>query len=198
MKHSSISTWNMENLDDSNAPVWSVRGDIMRKMLERINTDVMLFQEVNKISALDDLRNGTFCQNYHIAHTKTAAGNPYPQRNLVVLSKWPISSVNQYKNDKVPANPLENQAKAIEWERPILHAEIDLNGRKLHAINLHLKSFPPSNIDGQTDPQNSYKWLSHAGWAEGYYISDVKRVGQALETRVVIDDIFKQGVITLS
>ncbi|MGI0012869.1 MAG: endonuclease/exonuclease/phosphatase family protein [Nitrososphaera sp.] len=200
MKRLSIATWNMENLDDSDAPAWNIRRGIMRNILERIDADVMLLQEINKVSALNDLRNGTFCQNYHIAHTKTAAGTPYAKRNLVVLSRWPITSVKQYKNEKVPAPmwkkatamPAATQAQEIVWERPILHAEIALNGKTLHAINIHLKSFPPSPIEGQIDPQNTYRWLSHAGWAEGYYISDIKRVGQALETRVLIDTIFSQ------
>ncbi len=33
-------------------------------------------------------------------------------------------------------------------------------------------------------------WSSAAGWAEGYFLSSIKRVGQALETRVVLDKIF--------
>jgi len=51
----------------------------------------------------------------------------------------------------------------------------------------------PSKIEGQQDPQHTYKWFSHVGWAEGYFLSDIKRVGQALETRVLIDKIFGEN-----
>ncbi len=48
----------------------------------------------------------------------------------------------------------------------------------------------PSEIEGQSDPKKYWLWRSHAGWAEGYYLSDVKRVGQALEARILVDKIF--------
>lgn len=62
----------------------------------------------------------------------------------------------------------------------------------MHVITIHLKSFAPTKIAGQTDPQDEYVRLSHSGWKEGYYISDIKRVGQALETRALLDNIFSQ------
>jgi hypothetical protein len=34
---------------------------------------------------------------------------------------------------------------------------------------------------------------SSVGWAEGYFISSIKRVGQALETRMLVDAIFKHS-----
>jgi len=40
---------------------------------------------------------------------------------------------------------------------------------------------------------NNYTWGSAAGWAEGYFLSSIKRVGQALETRILIDDLFDQN-----
>ena len=92
------------------------------------------------------------------------------------------------KYRKVTAVPREETAKNVTWERPILHAEIQLNdSTALHVINLHLKSRLSSNIQGQ---KKNYTWESAAGWAEGYFLSSIKRVGQALETRVLIDKIF--------
>jgi endonuclease/exonuclease/phosphatase family metal-dependent hydrolase len=75
------------------------------------------------------------------------------------------------------------------------HVTIGLPGEKsLHVINLHLKSFPPTRIQGQIDPDESPngrdKWLSHGGWSEGFFISSIKRVGQALEARILLDEIF--------
>lgn len=88
--------------------------------------------------------------------------------------------------------PPEDTAKEIRWERPILHCEIELVGNQvLHAINLHLKSKNPTSIKGQRDKERYYVWKSHEGWAEGYFLSAVKRVGQALETRKLIEQLLK-------
>lgn len=199
MKLLTMATWNMENLDDTDTALWTVRKPIMKRIMQRINADVLLLQEINKISALQDLLTGTQYQNYNFAHTKTEAGQAFAKRNLVILSKWPLTEQKQYLNDLVPtpmwkkvtASPSED-AKPIRWERPILHCQVNLNGRNLHLITIHLKSFAPIEIPGQTKPGNSKvpTWLSHRGWAEGYYLSDIKRVGQALETRMLLDKIF--------
>ena len=76
-------------------------------------------------------------------------------------------------------------------ERLILYAELELEeGWTLHMINIHLKSKIPSNIRGQRDSDRDYIRLSAAGWAEGYFLSSMKRVGQALETRQLVDQLF--------
>ena len=36
---------------------------------------------------------------------------------------------------------------------------------------------------------DTYTWRTAHGWAEGYFIASMKRVGQALETRVLVDNI---------
>lgn len=190
----------MENLDDQNNASGIVRKPILKRMLQRINANILLLQEINTISALIDLISGTKYEDFEFVHTKMEAGTPYVLRNLVILSKWPITHANQYLHELVPspvwkkvtAVPSENEAKMIKWERPILHCQVNLNGNNLHVITIHLKSFAPTKIAGQTDPLDDYVWLSHSGWTEGYYISDIKRVGRALETRALLDNIFGQ------
>ena len=44
-----------------------------------------------------------------------------------------------------------------------------------------------TSISGQ---KTGFSWESAAGWAEGYFLSSIKRVGQALEARLLIDSIF--------
>jgi predicted extracellular nuclease len=51
-----------------------------------------------------------------------------------------------------------------------------------------LKSRLATTIPGQKLGQ--FSWASAAGWAEGYFLSSLKRVGQALETRIAVDHIF--------
>jgi predicted extracellular nuclease len=37
-----------------------------------------------------------------------------------------------------------------------------------------------------------YTWRTASGWAEGFFLSAMKRVGQALETRILIDELFDE------
>lgn len=71
----------------------------------------------------------------------------------------------------------------------MLYTQIDIgSGRTLHLINVHLKSKLASNIPGQKI--DNYTWRTVSAWAEGSFISSMKRVGQALQARLLIDNIF--------
>jgi len=111
-----IATWNMENLDDRDNASWIVRKPILKRMLERINADILMLQEINTISALVDLISGTKYENFEFAHTKTEAGIPYALRNLGILSKWPIVDVKQYLHELV-LPPMWRKVTAILMER---------------------------------------------------------------------------------
>jgi predicted extracellular nuclease len=94
----------------------------------------------------------------------------------------------------VTAFPVET-AKEISWERSILYVQVQVqvqvhNIGLVHVLNLHLKSRIGSNVNGQKS--NNYTWKSAAGWAEGYFLSSIKRAGQALETRMLVDEIFSR------
>ncbi len=208
-----IATFNIENLDttaDSRNPPLADRIPTLRSTLNRINADILCLQEVHgqelpdhtstnpkrNLGALDQVIQGTAYENFHRAFTKTS-GVPYDKRNLVILSRHPIAEEDQFRNDhidklkynKVTEVPADPEAETLTWERPILQAQIshpDLG--TIHVINLHMKSRLASNIKGQKD---GFAWKSASGWAEGYFLSSIKRVGQALETRVLIDKIFE-------
>lgn len=114
----------------------------------------------------------------------------------MILSAFPIRGTEQIRNErienllyrKVTATPAEAEAKPVRWERPILHGQIEHPQLGLlHAIDFHLTSRLASTIPGQRD---RFLWKTSAGWAEGYFFSSMKRVGQALETRMLIDEIF--------
>jgi endonuclease/exonuclease/phosphatase family metal-dependent hydrolase len=209
-----IATFNIENLDDKSDdknPSLEQRAPVLRGVLNRLDADILCLQEVHgqelpdhtssnpkrNLGALDFIIDGTPYQGFQRANTLTSDNVPYNERNLVVLSAFPITEFKQYRNDhieslmykKVTANdPPDDEAKKLSWERPILHVQIQHpDFGNLHVINLHLKSRLASNVPGQ---KNGFSWNSAAGWAEGYFISSIKRVGQALETRVLIDKIF--------
>ena len=211
-----IATFNIENLDESpdeQNPTLAIRAPVLRNCLERIDADILCLQEVHgqelpehtsdnpkrHFSALDTVLEGTRYEHFSRAHTVTSDNEPYDKRNLLVLvdPSHQIQNFEQYRNSeieklqyrKVTASPVED-VKDISWERPILHTEVNTQTLgKLHILNVHLKSRLASNIAGQKD---GFAWNSAAGWAEGYFLSSIKRVGQALELRVLIDKIFDQ------
>ena len=85
----------------------------------------------------------------------------------------------------------------VRWERPILHATLDLGaGSRLEVITVHLKSKLPTPIPAQqldrTAPSGAryQAWRTAYGWAEGFFLSSMKRVGQAIETRALVDQLF--------
>lgn len=212
-----IATFNIENLDipsSDYSPTLSQRMPTLRGTLTRLDADILCLQEVHgqeldahtandpkrELSALQRLISDTQYASYHIVHTVTSDEQAYDKRNLVILSRWPITKSEQFKHHhldklqyrKATALPVES-AKDISWERPILYAQIQAPDYGLvHVVNLHLKSRIASNVKGQKS--NNYTWKSAAGWAEGYFLSSIKRVGQALETRILVDEIFNQEI----
>ncbi len=204
-----ITTFNLENLDDKpgQKPTLDERIALMRPQLLRLNADILCLQEVNgqeelgpprRLLALERLLADTPYAGYQKVSTMTEDGTQvYDERNLVILSRFEITEHHQYKHDfapapryqKVTARPQETEAKEVTWERPILHARIKLdNIRALDIMNIHLKSKLPTDIPGQK--VDNFTWRTTSGWAEGFFLSSMKRVGQALETRMLIDKLF--------
>ena len=205
-----IASFNVENLaDDANAEVpLAARVDVLRPQFLRMAADIVCLQEVDarrlapgeprQLSALDTLLETTGYSDFHRATSlDEKRAMPRDRHNLVILSRWPIRHVAQYANDLVPApdyrivtaRPPSDVAAPIKWDRPILHAEIELpGGRTLHVVNVHLRAPLAAHIEGQK--AKPFVWNSVAGWAEGYFLASVKRAGQALEARLVIDRIF--------
>jgi endonuclease/exonuclease/phosphatase family metal-dependent hydrolase len=202
-----LATFNLENLDDvpGAAPTLAQRIAILRPQLNRVLADMLCLQEINSqgpsgartLAALDSLIAGTRYQSFHRATTRTVSGQLYDVRNLVLLSAFPISNTRIIRENHGPrpsyqlatAVPPDVAANVVQWERPILHVEIDIGlGRTLHVLNLHLKSKIATDIPGQK--LDEYTWRTPAGWAEGSFVSSMKRMGQALQTRLAVDAIF--------
>lgn len=198
-----IVTFNLENLDDKakQRPPLSTRIALMRPQLLRTSADLFCFQEVNSLGALDQLLADTPFAGYARVSTTDAMGRPLPVRNLVVASRLPILKHEQLLHElapaplyrKVTAIPPETEATEVRWERPLLHVQLDAGGgRVLHVLNLHLKSKLPTDVAGQRlKPGDAFSpWRSASGAAEGAFLSSMKRVGQALEARMLVDTIF--------
>lgn len=207
-----IATFNLENFDDEagQEPSLNTRIAIMRPQLQRIAADVLCLQEVHSqgspqgrtLAALDTLLTGTRYEDYQRLTTTTTGGDLYQERNLVTLSRFPLvehprtiirdSSGPRPAYRVATADPPDQTADPLEWERPILYAQADLGGgRTLHVMNLHLKSKIATTITGQK--KDNFTWKTPSAWAEGSFISSMKRVGQALQVRLEIDRLFDQA-----
>src|SRR4030095_1139367 len=202
-----IATFNLENLDDGPGikPLLADRIRVMRPQLLRVNADILCLQEVHSqgpagtrtLAALDTLLTGTPYVGFNRATTTTTGGQLFDVRNLVILSRFPILSVQQIRPSDGPrpsyriatAVPPDPAAEPVEWERPMLHVRVDLGGGRIaHIINVHLKSKLATPIPGQKI--DNFTWRTVPAWAEGSFISGMKRLGQALQARMLIDSLF--------
>lgn len=212
-----IATFNLENLEEDlppppgeepKGPSFAARAAVLRPALDRMRADVVCFQEVHgqerpnaqrDILALRALLVGTRMENFTLVSTMTTEGQVYDQRNLVVALRpgLTVDEVRQINGDVTP-NPSYRRAiaddaepKPVRWERPLQYVRIGLpGGGALHVFNAHFKSKIAVRASAQM--VNSYTWKSAAAWAEGYFLSSMKRVGAAIEARQVIDGIFAQ------
>lgn len=204
-----LATFNLENLDEgtkADSPL-AARLPILRPQLERLEADIVCLQEVNGqrpekgaprlFTALDKLLDGSPYAEYERYGTERDSGGAYDVHNLVVLSRYPVSAYRQIQHDYVEppqhrlitADPPKPDTAPLAWERPLQHLEIDIgSGRPLHVVNLHLRSPLAAFVPGQKE--GAFTWKSAEGWAEGFYLAAVKRAGQALEARFLIDDLF--------
>lgn len=214
-----LASFNLESLDDSPKadPPFAARRDLLRLQLDRLKADVLCLQEVNaqevvrngrpsrELAALDRLLSGTPYAAYHrVVSRNRAQTNIADIHNLVILSRLPIVASRQIWHDLVPeplvrlatASPLPAEAQPVAWDRPILHAELTLpDGKRLHVFNVHFRAPLASMVAGQK--LDAFAWRSISGWAEGYYLSSIKRAGQALEARLALDRLFAADPMAL-
>jgi len=204
-----IATFNVENLDDprNKGPKLKDRIRILQPQLLRTRADVLCLQEVDgqpdgggkrTLKALDRLLKGTPYENFERASTVSEShGGARDKHNLVILSRFPVVSRNQIHHDlvapvlyrPVTADPPPECAGEIDWDRPFLHAALDLgSGGILNVINLHLRAPRAAFVQGQKADKRT--WRSVPGWAEGFFLAAVKRAGQAFEVRMFIDGLF--------
>jgi endonuclease/exonuclease/phosphatase family metal-dependent hydrolase len=117
--------------------------------------------------------------------------------NLVILSRRPAHHSEALRHRlvaplpyrSVTASPKSARDLTLEWDRPLLHAVFETAaGGALHVINLHLRSPLAAPIPGQK--LSAQAWGSLGGWAEGYFTATLKRSGQALEARLLVEQIF--------
>jgi endonuclease/exonuclease/phosphatase family metal-dependent hydrolase len=205
-----IGSFNLENLAlaPADGVTFEDRVKALRPHLQRMSADILCLQEINakgdhshtrSLGALDQLLADTPYASFNRAVTTNKAGDkPRDIHNLVILSRFPITEFSQIHHhlvrppqvQPVTADPLPNEPQPVTWDRPILHAVIRIGERVLHVFNLHLRAPLAAMVPGQK--LAPFVWASTQGWAEGYFLADVKRAGQAFETRLAIDALFEE------
>jgi endonuclease/exonuclease/phosphatase family metal-dependent hydrolase len=203
-------SFNLENLDDGPGirPPLADRIRIMRPQLQRLRADILCLQEVHSqgaggartLAALDELLTGTGYETFHRQTTLTTSGELYDVRNIVIASRFPFAGAAQIIREgsgprpsykMATADPPDTTADPVQWERPMLYSQVAIAPEmNLHLINVHLKSKIASDIPGQKI--NDHTWKTVSAWAEGSFISSMKRVGQALQARLLVDRIFDE------
>jgi endonuclease/exonuclease/phosphatase family metal-dependent hydrolase len=204
-----LATFNLENLGARRRgdPDTAERVVALRPLLLRLEADIVCLQEVNathegggprRFAALEALVEGTAYAGYARAHaggTGPANSPPADIHNLVTLSRFPIAAARAVRHDFVappewrPRSAAADLAAAVQWDRPLLHTVHAVpGGPALHVVNLHLRAPLAANIPGQKLASQS--WRSAAAWAEGFYLAALKRGGQALEARLLVEQIF--------
>ncbi len=200
-----VATFNIESLDV--APKAHVdletRIAVLRPVLERVAADVLCLQEVNgqrvagqkgrQLLALDRLLAGTRYQDYTRAVASPGRAGVADVHNLVTLSRFPILAERQILHDFVPALSGIGIAPGAEpqevrFDRPLLLTDIALpGGLTLSVVNAHLRAPLASPVPGQKS--GPFAWRSVGGWAEGFFLSTLKRDAQALELRLLLEDM---------
>ncbi|MCA2217789.1 endonuclease/exonuclease/phosphatase family protein [Jidongwangia harbinensis] len=197
-----IATFNLENFDEG--PDLAGRITMMRPQIVRLRADIACFQEVHGqdrpgeprgLHALRALLAGTGLGAASLVSTKPKDDGVFRERNLVVATGLPVLGRRQLRNELVAAPtyrrltalPTDPFPVEIGVERPILHVVVEAGGRPLHLINVHLKSKIPTPVPGQM--VDMFTWRTAEGWAEGVFLSSMKRMAQALEVRRLVDQI---------
>lgn len=204
-----IATFNLENLDETapdEHPSLAERIAVMRPQISRLRADIACFQEVHgqeregqprALLALQQLLAGTNLEGAPMISTRPSGDAVYNERNLVVVTHLPVLGHRQLSNDlvdkpryaRLTAHPADPEPVEIGVERPILHVQVDAAelGGTAHIVNVHLKSKLPTTIPGQKI--DNFTWRAADAWAEGFFISSMKRMSQALEVRRLVDQI---------
>jgi endonuclease/exonuclease/phosphatase family metal-dependent hydrolase len=205
-----LATFNIESLDlppKAGVPL-EVRAEVLRPALERLQADVLCLQEVNgqhvsgskerSLVALERLLAGTrYADYWRVATTGNNGQGVAAVHNLVTLSRFPIRSHREVLHRLVlppqyrlaTAIPASVDPQPIRFDRAILVSDITLPcGASLTVINLHLRAPLATSIPGQK--LEPFVWKSVAGWAEGFFLSAVRRAAQALELRLLVETVF--------
>lgn len=116
--------------------------------------------------------------------------------NLVVLSRHPVVASRAVAHERVEplryrpvtASPPVDEPRELRFDRPALWVEVALpGGQRLHIVNVHFRApLAVPVAGGKTGP---FSWGRTDAWAEGFFMAGLLRSAQALEVRLLADDL---------
>lgn len=200
-----VATWNLENFDARSPTPLAERVSALRPTLLALQADVLCLQEVGsersaaqaprRLVQLDALVEDTPYAAFHRFAAGLPNGGLNDVHNLALLSRYPLLACQAVANELVPALQVRRQTarsaepQPVAWDRPLLYAQVQLpEGAPLHVIVAHLRAPIAAPVEGQK--LGPMHWRSTAGWAEGFFLANLKRTGQALEARLLVDRCF--------
>lgn len=197
-----LATFNLESFGGDRAGLapTAARLDALRAVIVPLEADILCLQEVNgqrpqgggdrTLADLDLLLDGTTFAD--CPRISAGLNGPVGDRhNLVVVSRLPIVASRRLWHDLVPPSALRLPTAPdapidVTFDRPVLQATIELAAdRRIDVFNAHLRAPLAAPVPGEK--LDAHTWRSASGWAEGYYLAAMKRMGQALEIRRAID-----------
>ena len=204
-----LATFNLESLDvdTDDAQLLERRIGVLRPLLVSLAADILCLQEVNAqkatgqrqrgFDALRQLLDGTPYAAFAVAASGLDdTDGPSNVHNLVTVSRFPIAEQRSVRHELVPPWRWDPPPSASEdipplditWERPVLYARLmPPDAPPLHVLNLHLRAPRAAHLEGGKQGRG---WRSSAAWAEGFFVASQKRAGQALEARLLIEQLF--------
>lgn len=199
---------------------------LLRAQLQRLRADVLCLQEVDaqrpppestsrstsrskprsrQLEALQSLLAESGYAGFdHAVSLDRSGKRPADKHNLVILSRWPLIAWESLHHRLVPAPRLQyatalppsTEVQPITWDRPLLRASLRLpDGPLLHIVNMHLRAPLAAPVPGQRRRRGG--WQSLGGWAEGFYLASLKRSGQALEARLLVEELLALDIEAL-
>ncbi|MBA5778543.1 endonuclease/exonuclease/phosphatase family protein [Stappia sp. F7233] len=207
-----IATFNLESFGGNRLDIDELapRIAVLRPQLLALDADVLCLQEVNAqhspgrderiFAALDRLLQDTPYETFHrVASHREGSDRPADRHSMVVVSRLPLDPPRSIWMQRVRpplflprhSEPPAGKPQEVTLDRPILQTALRLpeNGC-LHLFVVHLRAPIAAALPGAKESAES--WKSVAGWAEGLFLSALKRTSQALELRLALEEIFEQ------
>lgn len=207
-----IATFNLESFGGNRLDIDELAPRIaaLKPQLLALDADVLCLQEVNAqhvagrkervFAALGNLLEGTPYAAYHMAAShREDADRPADRHSIVVLSRLPLGPAQSIWLQRVepplfrPAHsePPADRPLPLSLERPILRVAMRMaDDRLLHLFAVHFRAPIATALAGAKESAAS--WKSVSGWAEGLFLSALKRAAQALELRLALEQIFEE------
>jgi len=195
----SISTLNVENLSkpkpsesEAKKQQYKQRLSLLRDIIFRLDADILALQELISPKALDDLFGLNFPSPFQPYKKPYVIGKPAERGvRCAVLSRFESGPKIDHETVAKFTWPDRGIEWQLEWDRPLLQVPVKVNSNLVITLFVvHLKSKMvtfPTGVD-----YSRYEWPNLKYYAQGSFLSTLRRVGQAMDLREKLDAVFER------